>query len=95
MVIRAHVIHARADEHGTAVVVYQHAKHTINVFTWATGMRDLMKDATRNGYHLAFWKSGNLQHCAVSDTGWDELHGLETLLRDLSTRDDTLQHAPE
>jgi len=38
---------------------------------------------TRNGYHLIFWKAGNLQYCAVSDTAWDELLGLVRLLQDL------------
>ena len=41
------------------------------------------KNTTRNGYHLAFWKTGNLEYCAVSDTGWDELKGLVRLLQDL------------
>jgi hypothetical protein len=38
-------------------------------------------DTTRNGYHLAFWQQGDIQYCAVSDTGWDELRGLVSLLR--------------
>jgi len=36
---------------------------------------------------MAFWKAGDLDYCAVSDTGWDELLGLVRLLRDLSARD--------
>jgi anti-sigma factor RsiW len=69
-----------------AAVVYQHGKHTINVFSWASDAT-IARNQTRNGYHLAFWKVGNLQYCAISDTGWDELGGLVTLLRDLATRD--------
>ncbi len=64
-------------------------------FTWASDARPITHDATRNGYHLAFWKSGNLQYCAVSDTGWDELHGLVSLLRDLSLRDEAQQRSRE
>ena len=45
------------------------------------------KNTTRNGYHLAFWKTGNLVYCAVSDTGWDELNGLVQLLQDLGAHD--------
>lgn len=75
------------DHQRAAVVVYQHGAHIINVFSWATGQRSLPKDTTRNGYHMAFWKAGNLEYCAVSDTGWDELLGLERLLRTLSNRD--------
>ena len=75
------------DRQRSAVVVYQHGPHVINVFSWASSRRTLPKDTTRNGYHMAFWKSGDLEYCAVSDTGWDELLGLERLLRNLSAHD--------
>ena len=71
----------------SAVVVYQHGAHTINVFTWAAGQESLPATATRNGYRLAFWKEGNVAYCAVSDTGWDELLGLVHLLQQLSARE--------
>jgi anti-sigma factor RsiW len=66
----------------SAVVVYQHGAHVINVFSWAGRERALPADVTRSGYHLAFWKAGDLEYCAVSDTGWDELLGLVRLLRE-------------
>jgi anti-sigma factor RsiW len=69
------------DQQRVAVVVYQHGPHIINVFTWAAGRRALPEFATRSGYHIACWRLGNLQYCAVSDTGWDELQGLVRLLR--------------
>ena len=69
------------DHQRSAVVVYQHGAHVINVFSWAGRDRALPADATRSGYHFAFWKAGDLDYCAVSDTGWDELLGLERLLR--------------
>jgi anti-sigma factor RsiW len=75
------------DRQRAAVVVYRHGSHVINVFSWAADQRGLPKDTTRNGYHLAFWKTGNLIYCAVSDTAWDELLGLVRLLQDMSTRD--------
>jgi anti-sigma factor RsiW len=84
------LIGGRADyfEHQrAAVVVYQHGSHVINVFSWAADQHGLPKDTTRNGYHLAFWKAGDLAYCAVSDTAWDELLGLARLLQDLSARD--------
>ncbi len=65
-----------------AAVVYQHGAHFINVFSWAADRGALPRDATRNGYHIACWRSGNLDYCAVSDTGWDELNGLVRLLRE-------------
>jgi anti-sigma factor RsiW len=80
------------DKQRAAVVVYQHGKHTINVFSWATDAKNRDHNDTRNGYHLAFWKSGNLEYCAVSDTGWDELKGLKSLLKDLSARDLAEEH---
>ena len=75
------------DHQRAAVVVYQHGPHVINVFGWAADRSGLPKNTTRNGYHLAFWKAGNLVYCAVSDTAWDELLGLVRLLQDLGSRD--------
>lgn len=63
-----------------AVVVYRHGLHVINVFSWAQHARGLEREATRNGYHLAFWQSGDLQYCAVSDADWTELRKLKRLL---------------
>jgi anti-sigma factor RsiW len=76
------------DHQRAAVVVYQHGAHVINVFSWAAQpSRSLPRDTTRNGYHLAFWRQGDLEYCAVSDTGWDELQGLVRLLRSASARE--------
>jgi anti-sigma factor RsiW len=75
------------DHQRSAVVVYQHGAHVINVFSWAGNERSVPDDVTRSGYHLAFWKAGDLQYCAVSDTGWDELLGLVRLLKSLSAGD--------
>jgi anti-sigma factor RsiW len=75
------------DRQRAAVVVYQHGAHVINVFSWAAARGALPKDTTRNGYHLAFWRTGDLEYCAVSDTGWDEMLGLARLLQDAGTRD--------
>jgi anti-sigma factor RsiW len=75
------------DHQRAAVVVYQHGLHVINVFSWAADQRGLPKNTTRNGYHLAFWRTGNLEYCAVSDTAWGELIGLVRLLQDISTGD--------
>jgi anti-sigma factor (TIGR02949 family) len=72
------------DHQRSAVVVYQHGAHVINVFTWAASGARSPRDTTRSGYHLAFWQQGDIQYCAVSDTGWDELMGLVRLLREQS-----------
>jgi anti-sigma factor (TIGR02949 family) len=70
------------DHQRSAVVVYQHGAHVINVFTWAANGTRNLSNTTRSGYHLAFWQQGDIQYCAVSDTGWDELLGLVRLLRE-------------
>jgi anti-sigma factor RsiW len=77
-----YVEHQRA-----AVVVYRHGAHVINVFTWAAAGRSFPGTLTRDGYHMVFWKSGDLQYCAVSDTGWDELLALRQLVQDLGVAD--------
>lgn len=71
------------DNQRPAVVVYQHGRHVINVFTWATPQRMLPQNSTRNGYHVACWTVGNLESCAVSDTSREELQGLVRLLQNL------------
>jgi anti-sigma factor RsiW len=68
------------DHQRAAVVVYEHGAHVINVFSWVAGSSTFPEYTSRNGYHLAFWRAGNLDYCAVSDTGWDELRALEKLL---------------
>jgi anti-sigma factor (TIGR02949 family) len=75
------------DRQHAAVTVYQHGAHIINVFSWAATKDSVPKDTTRNGYHMAFWKTGDLVYCAVSDTGWDELRRLVQLLQDLGAHD--------
>jgi anti-sigma factor RsiW len=75
------------DGRRVAVVVYRHGAHIINVFAWANGDTSLAAMATRNGYHMVFWKSGNLSFCAISDTAPDELLGLTKLLKALATPD--------
>ena len=70
-----------------AVVVYQHGAHLINVFAWVADGTTFPELASRNGYHLAFWRVGNLQYCAATDAGWDELQGLVRLLREADARD--------
>ena len=70
-----------------AALVYQHGAHFINVFSWE-GEAPVDADTTRNGYRLAFWKTGNLHYAAVSDTGWDELRTLERLIRSADAAQD-------
>ena len=75
------------DRQRSAVLVYEHGAHVINVFAFTPGREPLPAEATRRGYHIACWRGGDLGYCAVSDAGWDELAGLRSLLQDLAARD--------
>src|ERR1051326_6130304 len=68
--------------HRAAVVVYRHGLHVINVFTWAADAEKLPDAVTRNGYHIVFWKGGDLDFCAVSDAGESELTELVRLIKE-------------
>ena len=70
------------DHQRAAVVVYQHGSHVINVFAWLATTDRLPPDTTRNGYHMTFWRSGDLAYCAISDTAWQELLGLRRLIQE-------------
>jgi anti-sigma factor RsiW len=70
-----------------AVTVYRHGAHIVNVFAWAGYGEELPEFATRNGYHIVFWRSGNLVFCAISDTAVDDILELSRLLKGLSQTD--------
>jgi anti-sigma factor RsiW len=75
------------DHQRAAVVVYRHGEHVINVFSWGAGQATLPHDTARDGYQLAFWKTGDLAYCAVSDAGWHDLLVLAKLVQDSSAHD--------
>ena len=75
------------DRQRTAVLIYEHGAHVINVFAFMPGLGPLPAEVTRRGYHIACWRGGDLGYCAVSDAGWEELAGLRQLLADLAARD--------
>ena len=75
------------DHQRAAVVVYRHGSHIINVFSWAAADRGLPGSTSRNGYHMEFWRTGNLAYCAVSDAGWNEVSALVKLLQTLEHGD--------
>jgi anti-sigma factor RsiW len=75
------------DRQRAAALVYRHGPHVINVFSWAGTSRGLPARTTRNGYRMIFWQVGDLQYCAVSDAGWNELHTLVRLLQEFGARE--------
>jgi len=68
------------DHQRAAVTVYRHGAHVINVFTWSAHGIAPAAHALRLGYRIACWRAADLQYCAVSDTGWDELDALVRLI---------------
>jgi len=64
-----------------AVVVYKHGRHVIDLFVWPDKGSVLPGNATRHGYHSIFWKSGDLNFAAVSDTERRELEKFVGLIR--------------
>ena len=75
------------DHQRAAVLVYQHGAHVINVFSWEAKRGGVARESTRNGYHMIFWTDADLQYCAVSDTGWNELSALVRLIREQGVRE--------
>jgi anti-sigma factor RsiW len=69
------------DGHRAAVVVYRHGLHIVNVFAWAASAEKLPGEVTRKGYNIVCWNSADLDYCAVSDTGMDELLDLVRLIK--------------
>ena len=64
-----------------AVVVYQHGLHEIDLFVWADRGGALPQAGLHHGYRSMFWKTGDLDFAAVSDTGAAELATFVGLVR--------------
>ncbi len=89
------LVGGRADyvaQQRAAVLVYRHGAHVIDVFAWAAAgpagsgpaaWRLRSGRVTRNGYELLFWRQGDIEYCAVADTGQDELRALAALIQSL------------
>jgi anti-sigma factor RsiW len=63
------------DDHSTAVVVYRHEKHIINLFAWASPGRsdEAFHDESRQGFNIVTWRRGGITYYAVSDVEADQL----------------------
>jgi anti-sigma factor RsiW len=64
-----------------AVVVYRHGKHEIDLFVWPDRGARLPGESLRHGYRSFFWKNGDLDFAAVSDTERAELVKFTNLVR--------------
>jgi anti-sigma factor RsiW len=64
-----------------AVLVYQHGRHKVDLFVWADRGAPLPAASVRHGYRAMYWKSGDLDFAAVSDTAAPELATFVQLMR--------------
>ena len=79
------LIGARADYvygASSAVTVYRHGRHTVDVFAWAENEDEsLPEHATNRGYNVVIWKKGAVVFCAISNIPMAELEKLASVLR--------------
>ncbi len=65
------LVGGRADEVAgvrAAVSVYARGKHQVDLFAWPDRGAKLPQDGVTRGFRSAFWKQGDLDYAAVSDT---------------------------
>lgn len=68
------------DEKPAAVLVYRHAKHVINVFTWPETSGSGVREVRRRGFNLVEWTSAGMTSWAVSDLNLTDLREFVKLL---------------
>lgn len=63
------------DGHPTAVVVYRHDKHVINLFAWASSVKgnEALHTESHQGFNVVTWRRGGITYYAVSDVEADQL----------------------
>jgi anti-sigma factor RsiW len=64
-----------------AVVTYRHGAHEVDLFVWGDRGSRLPGEETHHGYRAIFWKRGDLDFAAVSDTERAELKKFVDLVR--------------
>lgn len=80
---RADVVYGQV----AAVTVYRSkGGHIINLFAWHYEKGELPATAERDGYHVMFWRAGDLLMCAVSDMAMPDLRDFVRLVQTASAR---------
>ena len=69
------------DGRPVAALVYQRAKHIINLFIWPSNETAAGQTVTRQGYHVIHWSDAGMTYWAVSDLNEKELGDFVELLR--------------
>jgi len=68
--------------HAVAALVYQRAKHTINLFVWPEqGTDESVKGSTVDGYNVLEWREAGMRQIAVSDLNMQEMQEFASLER--------------
>lgn len=73
--------------HPTAVVVYRHAKHVVNLYAWAApGVADAgFRTAQSQGFNVVSWRTGGIAYYAVSDCEADALMRFARIIEGAAT----------
>jgi anti-sigma factor RsiW len=67
--------------HKGAAVVYRHAKHTINLFAWASAGGDTgFAERAHQGFNVVSWRRDGISYHAVSDLEADQLAAFARLV---------------
>lgn len=69
------------DGRPVAALVYQRAKHIINLFVWPSTEASTGQTVTRQGYHVIHWTDAGMTYWAVSDLNEKELGDFVALIR--------------
>ncbi len=70
------------NQRAVAAVVYQHAKHPVNLFVWPTAQADSAFAASnRQGFNQVQWTARGMHHWLVSDLAAPELLGFAQTLQ--------------
>ena len=71
------------DHRNVAALVYQRAKHVINVYVWPEEAKsgEAPRSISSQGYNMIFWQSNGMYFCAVSDLNTGELQQFVELLQ--------------
>ena len=68
------------DNRSVAALVYQRARHIINLFVWPSTEESSEQTFTRQGYHVIHWAGGGMTYWAVSDVNEKELGEFAALI---------------
>jgi anti-sigma factor RsiW len=72
------------DKRPVAALVYQRAKHYINLFVWPATGNSGGQTITRQGYHVIHWANEGMTYWAVSDVNEKDLEDFTRLVQEQS-----------